>query len=568
MQQRFPDGLPVNCLPSCNPATNQRRNCATQSTGNSADLPSADSYYIPSPAPQVAEVGHHAQPQPPSSALFPMTINTSIPAYQHSQIHSASSSPQGVWPTPPSTTCEEEFDNYSYQGSPTSGARGTQPLASCSGHSSVASPRSWSPQEAQHINIHQTFLKESDHMSAYNFRACPQLHHEHQLHPQMATSAYDNTSFASVDLATSTMTQPEVSSINGSHQEPNPAVVVQSESPQAEHGLDTSYSSYSQDETSQNVGQGLEENEQESEKADGPYAQLIHQAFMSRQTRAMTLQEIYQWFRENTDKEKTDKGNKRNGWQNSIRHNLSMNHAFVRRERKASSDDPLNGSGEAKKISQWVLEEWAVNGVQSTTRYRSKGTSNRRAKSRNASRTNAHASARAMSGRKGGKKAAASKRAILGRQNPGPIFTTSGSGSNLQGPMQNVIYEGMQYSLPTHTRDEPMTPPDPSHESMMLASNTMQSMVLPTNNANHEFSFAPNVPQYSQAGHPNMYALENVTGLYQGQQAPMNVQGGQGLSTTMHTDFNPIFEDPDDNRNNRLAYSYWSQPVPGGQFQP
>lgn len=56
-------------------------------------------------------------------------------------------------------------------------------------------------------------------------------------------------------------------------------------------------------------------------KVDEPYAQLIYRAFMSRPNKSMTLQEIYQWFRENTDKSKSEG----KGWQNSIRHNLSMN---------------------------------------------------------------------------------------------------------------------------------------------------------------------------------------------------------------------------------------------------
>jgi hypothetical protein len=56
-------------------------------------------------------------------------------------------------------------------------------------------------------------------------------------------------------------------------------------------------------------------------KGEEPYARLIYRAFMSSPRRAMTLQEIYQWFRENTDKGKADS----KGWQNSIRHNLSMN---------------------------------------------------------------------------------------------------------------------------------------------------------------------------------------------------------------------------------------------------
>lgn len=57
-------------------------------------------------------------------------------------------------------------------------------------------------------------------------------------------------------------------------------------------------------------------------KTEEPYAQLIYRAFMSTEPRyAMTLQDIYQWFREHTDKGKSDS----KGWQNSIRHNLSMN---------------------------------------------------------------------------------------------------------------------------------------------------------------------------------------------------------------------------------------------------
>lgn len=56
-------------------------------------------------------------------------------------------------------------------------------------------------------------------------------------------------------------------------------------------------------------------------KVDEPYAQLIYRAFMSKPNKSMTLQEIYQWFRENTDKAKSEG----KGWQNSIRHNLSMN---------------------------------------------------------------------------------------------------------------------------------------------------------------------------------------------------------------------------------------------------
>ena len=53
-----------------------------------------------------------------------------------------------------------------------------------------------------------------------------------------------------------------------------------------------------------------------------PYAQLIYRALRSAPGHAMVLKEIYEWFEHNTDKAK-NAGSK--GWQNSIRHNLSMN---------------------------------------------------------------------------------------------------------------------------------------------------------------------------------------------------------------------------------------------------
>ncbi|KAG7133997.1 Forkhead box protein O1-B like [Verticillium longisporum] len=68
----------------------------------------------------------------------------------------------------------------------------------------------------------------------------------------------------------------------------------------------------------------------DASKNGEPYARLIYRAFMSVPSHAMTLQEIYEWFRVNTDKANSPG---RDGWKNSIRHNLSMNHAFVRREK-------------------------------------------------------------------------------------------------------------------------------------------------------------------------------------------------------------------------------------------
>lgn len=54
---------------------------------------------------------------------------------------------------------------------------------------------------------------------------------------------------------------------------------------------------------------------------DAPYAKLIYKALMEAPNHSMVLQDIYQWFIDNTTK-----GNSvSTGWRNSIRHNLSMN---------------------------------------------------------------------------------------------------------------------------------------------------------------------------------------------------------------------------------------------------
>ncbi|KAF2010661.1 winged helix DNA-binding domain-containing protein, partial [Aaosphaeria arxii CBS 175.79] len=55
------------------------------------------------------------------------------------------------------------------------------------------------------------------------------------------------------------------------------------------------------------------------------YAQLIYRALLTAPNHTMVLRDIYAWFQRHTDKA-TDKSTK--GWQNSIRHNLSMNGAF------------------------------------------------------------------------------------------------------------------------------------------------------------------------------------------------------------------------------------------------
>ena len=56
-------------------------------------------------------------------------------------------------------------------------------------------------------------------------------------------------------------------------------------------------------------------------KSSEPYAKLIERALLNAPNHRMQLQEIYAWFVKNTEKTTSDD----RGWQNSIRHNLSMN---------------------------------------------------------------------------------------------------------------------------------------------------------------------------------------------------------------------------------------------------
>ena len=63
-------------------------------------------------------------------------------------------------------------------------------------------------------------------------------------------------------------------------------------------------------------------NDDEYELVNMPYNRLLYRCFMSMPSQECLLKEIYEWFKLNTDKT----GNpQQKGWQNSIRHNLSMN---------------------------------------------------------------------------------------------------------------------------------------------------------------------------------------------------------------------------------------------------
>jgi Forkhead domain len=67
---------------------------------------------------------------------------------------------------------------------------------------------------------------------------------------------------------------------------------------------------------------GREDIEEDDAGSDKPYARLIWEALMQAPGHRMMLREIYAWFQCNTNKARESGSN---GWQNSIRHNLSMN---------------------------------------------------------------------------------------------------------------------------------------------------------------------------------------------------------------------------------------------------
>ncbi|KAL5361952.1 hypothetical protein BJX96DRAFT_176703 [Aspergillus floccosus] len=128
---------------------------------------------------------------------------------------------------------------------------------------------------------------------------------------------------------------------------------------------------------------------EEDSNGDPPYSLLIYRALISAPGMKLPLQGIYSWFEKNTAKGK-DRNSK--GWQNSIRHNLSMNAGF-----EAVREEATPGK---KAVNFWRLTDEAVEkGIQSTTRYR------KQANYKKALGSEPPAPQRQRSGAKGGKAA-------------------------------------------------------------------------------------------------------------------------------------------------------------------
>ncbi|KIW70411.1 hypothetical protein PV04_02683 [Phialophora macrospora] len=217
---------------------------------------------------------------------------------------------------------------------------------------------------------------------------------------------------------------------------------------------------------------------------DKPYARLIYEALMQAPGHRMMLREIYEWFRHNTTKPQESGSN---GWQNSIRHNLSMNKAFE------NDRDSVRGSSR-KATSVWVLTKDAIdNGVQSTTRYRKTGAGKRPLGGR------MPAIQRQRAGARGGR---AARNSVKRRQQDHSAFTdpTSTASPSTTSYSDYSDYPRFDYhELQPAARSWPMTP---AEDNLAADENNLFNSLTPQSKL--ELS-----PQNLAYGEENMH-MQNV----------------------------------------------------------
>ncbi|KAF3004489.1 hypothetical protein E8E14_007226 [Neopestalotiopsis sp. 37M] len=523
MQLTFCDGLPVEYASPDATSNDPQRTCTTQSPKINRNYPNPDATFPPSPSLDIAETTQLPTKQ---SLHFPPTTMTTAPqTHQPLVIHPSRSPYQGMsmWPTPPPTS-DDEFDEYTYRSSPTSASLGLHATAALSTPSLVHSPRSWSPAGSQQFPYQEAAWKNPDVTPPYSLHMGIQLQMDDGFHQQMVASPFGDDSYIARTMETEPMT-PSVPSMT-----PDPADSAMSDrsmSPEIKDELDNSYN-HNDENTPPPGSSGQDEDADldadEANRPDEPYAQLIFRAFMSREDHAMTLQEIYQWFRENTDRAVPE----HKGWQNSIRHNLSMNGAFVKRDPKDRPDGPVTDAGTPRRSTEWILQDWAVrDGVQSTTRYRPRNNPGRRSAGSQRSNQGHHVSARATSGRRGGITAsrtrlAASRRMTRMRQpQHGGVLTSRIPRNDFQG-QQTFYSRAPSMEFGQAAGNNPATPPEMPTGDFTFTS-TMQGPPPMGSVTSHGYFFGHGEHQQQQIHSPmphahagvNPYRLEDVTGVYE-----------------------------------------------------
>ncbi|KAL2868022.1 uncharacterized protein BJX67DRAFT_380576 [Aspergillus lucknowensis] len=194
--------------------------------------------------------------------------------------------------------------------------------------------------------------------------------------------------------------------------------------------------------------------EVEDTNADPPYSQLIYEALLNAPGKKLPLQGIYMWFEKNTAKGR-DRGSK--GWQNSIRHNLSMNAGF-----EAVREESTPGK---KAVNYWRLTDEAVqNGIQSTTRYR------KQANYKKSATSDPPAPQRQRSGAKGGKATKVTAR-----------FRSNQSINSMPGVSQDEYRRERgyrQHQLLRHNHQAQRVSPSQQHHQLPPSKNPVYSQYL------------------------------------------------------------------------------------------
>ncbi|KAJ5661056.1 transcriptional regulator family: Forkhead [Penicillium longicatenatum] len=183
------------------------------------------------------------------------------------------------------------------------------------------------------------------------------FHQGHQLSPQW-TSHEQNLNYQSMELEQAMKLENPVGMIHSiPTAPPSPISITSHHSSHSSDGVHSNPISIMADSSSPRTISGDSE---EDHPIDPPYSQLIYQALKESKDHRLQLQDIYAWFEQNTNKCK-DQGK---GWQNSIRHNLSMNAGF-----EAIKTDVPGGK---RAVNYWSLTAQAISKgrVESTTRYR------------------------------------------------------------------------------------------------------------------------------------------------------------------------------------------------------